>query len=119
MTCEHAFAELKPPMRKDEAFAEAHRCLYCYDAPCTRACPTHIGRAGVYQEDRLGQSPRIGANDLGREYSGCVVRSASVQPKSSARGRASCTICKSVPSRSDAFSGMQLTRLSSNPLIRC
>ena len=21
---------------------EAHRCLYCYDAPCTHACPTHI-----------------------------------------------------------------------------
>ena len=21
---------------------EANRCLYCYDAPCTHACPTHI-----------------------------------------------------------------------------
>jgi dihydropyrimidine dehydrogenase (NAD+) subunit PreT len=36
------FVELKPPLLRDEATAEANRCLYCYDAPCTRACPTHI-----------------------------------------------------------------------------
>lgn len=36
------FAELHPPLTADEARAEAARCLYCYDAPCTRACPTHI-----------------------------------------------------------------------------
>ena len=36
------FAEIAPPLTCDAALAEAHRCLYCYDAPCTQACPTHI-----------------------------------------------------------------------------
>ncbi len=36
------FAELKGPLRREEARVEASRCLYCYDAPCVTACPTHI-----------------------------------------------------------------------------
>jgi glutamate synthase (NADPH/NADH) small chain len=35
-------AELLPPLSDHEAGIEANRCLYCYDAPCTQACPTHI-----------------------------------------------------------------------------
>lgn len=37
-----AFAEIHPPLRPHEAVVEADRCLFCYDAPCTQACPTHI-----------------------------------------------------------------------------
>ncbi len=36
------FAEIKPPLTLDEARAEASRCLFCWDAPCTRSCPTDI-----------------------------------------------------------------------------
>ncbi|QQS34164.1 MAG: NAD(P)-dependent oxidoreductase [Acidobacteriota bacterium] len=39
---EQNFAEIAPLMTQAEALAEANRCLYCYDAPCTQACPTHI-----------------------------------------------------------------------------
>jgi glutamate synthase (NADPH/NADH) small chain len=37
-----ALAEQLPPLTPHEATVEADRCLYCYDAPCTHACPTHI-----------------------------------------------------------------------------
>ncbi len=36
------FADLPPPLTTDEALAESARCLFCFDAPCTRACPTAI-----------------------------------------------------------------------------
>ncbi|MGH9944775.1 MAG: NAD(P)-dependent oxidoreductase [Pyrinomonadaceae bacterium] len=39
---ERNFREIAPPLTEAEAHFESHRCLYCYDAPCTRACPTHI-----------------------------------------------------------------------------
>jgi glutamate synthase (NADPH/NADH) small chain len=36
------FPDLHPPFDPTAAVAEANRCLYCFDAPCTTACPTHI-----------------------------------------------------------------------------
>ena len=37
-----ALHELLPPLTRNEAAVEANRCLMCFDAPCTHACPTHI-----------------------------------------------------------------------------
>jgi dihydropyrimidine dehydrogenase (NAD+) subunit PreT len=43
-SCEPAdpLGELQLPLTRNEALVEAARCLMCYDAPCTHACPTHI-----------------------------------------------------------------------------
>ena len=38
----NALGELLPPLTRNEAAVESARCLMCYDAPCTHACPTHI-----------------------------------------------------------------------------
>jgi dihydropyrimidine dehydrogenase (NAD+) subunit PreT len=39
---ERNFADINPALTTAEALHEANRCLYCYDAPCIHACPTHI-----------------------------------------------------------------------------
>jgi glutamate synthase (NADPH/NADH) small chain len=39
---EERFQEYHPPLSEREAILEANRCLYCFDAPCMVACPTHI-----------------------------------------------------------------------------
>jgi dihydropyrimidine dehydrogenase (NAD+) subunit PreT len=36
------FEDLHPPFAPQAAIVEANRCLNCFDAPCTAACPTHI-----------------------------------------------------------------------------
>ena len=37
------FSDIHPPFEtKDAALVEAARCLFCYDAPCTKSCPTSI-----------------------------------------------------------------------------
>ncbi|HEY4940315.1 MAG TPA: NAD(P)-dependent oxidoreductase [Rhizomicrobium sp.] len=39
---EDNFGDLAPPLNGTQAHVEAARCLYCYDAPCIKACPTGI-----------------------------------------------------------------------------
>jgi glutamate synthase (NADPH/NADH) small chain len=37
------FSDIHPPFETaDAALVEANRCLFCYDAPCTKSCPTSI-----------------------------------------------------------------------------
>lgn len=37
------FSDVHPAFETDEgALLEANRCLFCYDAPCTKSCPTSI-----------------------------------------------------------------------------
>jgi len=40
---EKNFADIHPPFEnKSAALVDANRCLFCYDAPCTKSCPTSI-----------------------------------------------------------------------------
>jgi len=39
---EGPIGDFKAPYTPAQAMAEANRCLYCADAPCVTACPTHI-----------------------------------------------------------------------------
>src|SRR6476469_8442798 len=37
------FSDIHPPFdKKEAALVEANRCLFCYDAPCIKSCPTNI-----------------------------------------------------------------------------
>lgn len=40
---EQNFSDIHPPFdSRESALVEANRCLFCYDAPCTKSCPTGI-----------------------------------------------------------------------------
>ena len=46
------FDDLHPPLPRAEALIEADRCYFCFDAPCTTACPTGIDIPGFIQKIR-------------------------------------------------------------------
>jgi glutamate synthase (NADPH/NADH) small chain len=48
------FREIHPPLAPQAAVVEAHRCLNCFDAPCTAACPTHIDVPGFIKRIASG-----------------------------------------------------------------
>jgi dihydropyrimidine dehydrogenase (NAD+) subunit PreT len=68
------FGELKPRLGNQAAVIEADRCLNCFDAPCTSACPTHIDVPGFIKRiasgNLRGSATRIlDANILGASCS--------------------------------------------------
>jgi len=46
------FSDLHAPLSAIEALIEADRCYFCYDAPCTKACPSDIDVPGFIQSIR-------------------------------------------------------------------
>ena len=64
------FAEIHPPFTNQEAVVEANRCLFCFDAPCTNACPTHIDVPRFIKKIATRQSARLGADHSRRQRSG-------------------------------------------------
>lgn len=53
------FCDLHPPLSPVDASLEADRCYFCYDAPCTIACPTGIDIPGFIAAIRTGN--RLGS----------------------------------------------------------
>ncbi len=49
---ESNFGDMHPPLRRSEALVEADRCYFCFDAPCSTACPTDIDIPGFIQKIR-------------------------------------------------------------------
>lgn len=64
------FGDMHPPLSMSEALIEADRCYFCYDAPCTTACPTDIDIPQFIQKIRSGNvkgsaETILGANIMG------------------------------------------------------
>src|SRR5450432_2576473 len=90
------FGDLHPPLDAQAATVEAQRCLYCFDAPCMVACPTHIDVPGFIKRiasGNLAGSARtiLDANILGASCSracpvevlcegACVMNHAHLEP---------------------------------------
>src|SRR5690349_13233752 len=60
------FRDLHPPLDHHQAFVEADRCYFCYDAPCTQACPTGID-IPLFIREILTDNPLGAANTIFQE----------------------------------------------------
>ena len=66
---EQNFADIHPPFEnQDAAMVEANRCLFCYDAPCMKSCPTSINIPKfikqIATEDNRGSARTIFSSNI-------------------------------------------------------
>ena len=70
------FSEAYPLYTDAEAMAEANRCLYCYDAPCTKTCPAGIDVAvfirKIAERNLQGAAKTVLASNILGYSCGCV-----------------------------------------------
>jgi glutamate synthase (NADPH/NADH) small chain len=57
------FSDLHPPLEPHQAFVEADRCYFCYDAPCIHACPTGID-IPLFIREILADNPKSAAETI-------------------------------------------------------
>lgn len=57
------FSDIHPPLEHHEALVEADRCYFCYDAPCTQACPTGID-IPLFIREILTENPKGAAETI-------------------------------------------------------
>jgi len=65
-----ASLRIHPPFEPQAALVEANRCLYCFDAPCATACPTHIDVPGFIKKIASGKLAGLISDDSRRQYPG-------------------------------------------------
>jgi len=64
------FTDLAPALTARQAAIESARCLYCYDAPCTRICPTEIDVASFIRNIHEHNIDGAAAGILGQNILG-------------------------------------------------
>ncbi|MDC8757167.1 NAD(P)-dependent oxidoreductase [Janthinobacterium fluminis] len=64
------FGDLAPALTARQAAIESARCLYCYDAPCTRICPTGIDVASFIRNIHDNNINGAAAGILGQNILG-------------------------------------------------
>ena len=69
---QHNFADSHPLLSANEALIESDRCYYCYDAPCTTACPTGIDIPSFIRKIATGNLKGSGNDILKENIMGAV-----------------------------------------------